>query len=150
MSPDTKRHSMFSKSSKYAIRSILFLATQSTEQQRFGSKRLAEELDVPIHFLAKILQDLSRNGLISSAKGPGGGFYLTAQNQSLTILEILEAVDGNEIFKGCVLGFASCSDKNPCPIHVQVYAYREGLRYQLAHLSVTELAAKIKRENLEI
>jgi len=141
---------MFSKSSKYAIRSILFLATHSTEQERFGAKQLAGELNVPVHFLAKVLQELVRKKLISSAKGPGGGFYLTSMNHSMTISEILEAVDGNEIFKGCVLGFASCSDENPCPIHVQVYAYRAGLRYQLAHLSVIELAEKIKRENLKI
>ncbi|MDX2248019.1 MAG: Rrf2 family transcriptional regulator [Bacteroidia bacterium] len=141
---------MFSKSCKYAIRAVLYLATRLSEGEKIGAKSLGELLKVPTPFLAKILQDLSRKGLISSTKGPGGGFFLSEENQNVTLEQIIECVDGPEVMHGCVLGFSTCSSANPCPLHVQAFAYREGLRYQLAHQTVRELALRINREKIKL
>lgn len=65
---------MFSKACTYAIRAALYLAVHAGPQARLGVKEIAEALDVPKHFLAKILQQLVRNNLVSSVKGPSGGF----------------------------------------------------------------------------
>ncbi|MEZ4773218.1 MAG: Rrf2 family transcriptional regulator [Bacteroidia bacterium] len=141
---------MFSKSCKYAIRAVLYLATKLGEGERIGAKQLGDTLKVPTPFLAKILQDLSRKGLISSIKGPGGGFFLSEENQNVTLEQIIECVDGADVMNGCVLGFPTCSASNPCPLHVQAFAYREGLRYQLAHQTIRELALRINRENIKL
>ena len=141
---------MFSKTSKYAIRAILYLATREDPEQKIGSKSLANALDIPIYFLAKVLQDLVWKDIISSAKGPGGGFYLSEENRKNSITDVLTAVEGAEIFRGCVLGFPTCSEKNPCPLHTQLFSYREGLRYQLNHININDMADRINRHNLKI
>lgn len=141
---------MFSKSCKYAIRAILYLATEKKEEEKAGVMEIANNLGVPRYFLAKILQDLSRKGVISSIKGPGGGFFLSEKNMDVTLYEIVETVDGPGALQGCVLGFPACSSANPCSLHGQVYGYREGLRFQLENQTVRELSARTKRKGLNL
>ncbi len=141
---------MFSKACKYAIRSSLYLAAHTSDQHKLGVKEIAEELEIPKHFLGKILQQLSRQGLISSTKGPSGGFYLSEENAKVTLSQIVECIDGLDIFNKCILGLAECSSPNPCPLHTQAAAYREGLNFQLKHQTITELARKVKAEQLKI
>ncbi|MCB9272416.1 MAG: Rrf2 family transcriptional regulator [Lewinellaceae bacterium] len=141
---------MFSKACKYAIRAALYLAVHAESGQKLGVKDIATALDVPQHFLAKILQQLSRNHLISSAKGPSGGFFLDEQNMEVTLRQIVECIDGPDMFTSCILGLPVCSSENPCPLHVQAFAYREGLNYQLKHQAIGELAGKILKEHFKI
>lgn len=118
---------MFSKTCKYAIRAVLHLAAHSSKDQKIGTKKLAENLEVPYHFLGKILQELSRHQLISSSKGPSGGFYLSPENRQTSLIEIIEAIDGPDVFSSCVIGLKECSSDHPCPLHDKVITYREGL-----------------------
>ncbi len=141
---------MFSKACKYAIRASLYLATHAGEGHKAGVKEIATALDVPQHFLAKILQQLSRNHIISSSKGPSGGFYMDEKNMEMTLKQIVECIDGPDMFSACILGLPVCSAANPCPLHVQAFAYREGLHYQLKHQAIGELAKKILREDTPI
>jgi Rrf2 family transcriptional regulator, iron-sulfur cluster assembly transcription factor len=141
---------MFSKSCKYAIRAVLYLAVHARPDHKIGIKPIAEALEVPMHFLGKILQQLAKHQIVSSTKGPGGGFFLTADNLANHIDKIITAIDGREVFTACVLGLPTCSPANPCPLHVQVFAYREGLRGQLHALTVAELAARIQRDHIRL
>ena len=141
---------MFSKSCKYAIRSVLYLAVHAEPGIKTGVKEIAERLDLPKHFLAKVLQQLSRNGLISSVKGPHGGFYLNDENLKATLEQIILAIDGPQVLYGCILGLSSCSSENPCPLHAQIVAYREGLYYQLKHRRIEDLAQRIRFDHLAI
>ncbi len=138
---------MFSKSCKYGIRAVLYLASFESHSKK-GVKEIAEALKVPAPFLAKILQQLAKAGLISSAKGPGGGFFLSEKNLRSNIDDIINCIDGPELMHSCVLGLPSCSNVRPCPLHVQAIAYRQGLQYQLEHQTIQELAKGIKREQL--
>ncbi len=141
---------MFSKSCKYAIRAVLYMALHATSDHKVGVRELSEALDVPQHFLAKILQDLSRNNLIVSVKGRSGGFYLSEKNRRSNLVGIVESIDGPDLLNGCLLGLPVCSSENPCLLHAQASAYRAGLFYQLKHLAIEELAARIERENLKL
>ena len=76
---------MFSKACKYAIRAVLYLSVHSSEDQKLGAREIAEAIDVPKPYLAKILQQLSKHKLISSSKGTGGGFYLTERDRGITL-----------------------------------------------------------------
>lgn len=141
---------MFSQACKYGIRAVLYLSENASESKKIGVKELADALQTPKHFLAKVLQILSKHDLIASAKGPGGGFFLRDDQQSKPLLAIIYGIDGSESLSSCILGLPVCSSEQPCPLHVQAYAYREGILYQLRHQSIQEMAAKVKRENLQI
>jgi Rrf2 family iron-sulfur cluster assembly transcriptional regulator len=71
---------MLSSATKYTIRAVLYLATYTDISNKIGVKQIAEDLEIPQPFLAKLLQQLSRSKLVSSSKGPSGGFYLSEHN----------------------------------------------------------------------
>ncbi len=108
---------MFSKTCEYAIRAILYIAQKSKHGIKVSIKDIAKGIGSPEYFLGKILQDLSRKGLIQSLKGPTGGFYLDESNLQYTLADVVKAIDGDKIFNGCGLGLKQCSEKLPCPIH---------------------------------
>ena len=146
----TKTESMFSKSCKYAIRAVLYLAVHSTEEKKFGVKEIAEALDIPKPFLAKLLQQLSRQGLISSAKGPSGGFFLSEDDRAAPLRQVVEAIDGPEVFSSCILGLPTCSSRNPCPLHTKAINYRESLLKLVDDQSIQDLAKRIQRMKLAL
>lgn len=141
---------MFSKSCKYGIRAVLHLAVHTSSENRQGVTEIADSLDVPKHFLAKILQQLAKENLISSIKGPSGGFYLSPKNRKSTLKDVIEVLDGKQIFTDCILGLKECSSEKPCPLHFQAYGIREGLNYQLQYQTIDEIAEKIIRTHLSI
>lgn len=141
---------MFSKSCKYAIRAVLYLAVHSSEEKKFGVKEIAEALNIPGPFLAKLLQQLSRLGLIASSKGPSGGFYLNEENMAAPLRLVIEAIDGPDIFSSCILGLPVCSSDNPCPLHTKAITYREGLLKLVEDQSIRDLAKRIHRMKLSL
>ena len=141
---------MFSKSCKYAIRSILFLAIYTSEDHKIGVDDLAAKLDVPKHFLAKILQQLTRFKLISSVKGRNGGFFLTEENKNSNLLAVIESMDGPRAFRECVLGMTECSNENPCPYHTAVRRYRDQFLILVKEETIRESAERIILNNLKI
>ena len=118
---------MFSKTCEYAIRAVLFIAHKSEGGAKVGIKDIAKGIDSPEHFVAKILQNLSRRGLVQSLKGPNGGFYLDKQSLKYSLADIVKAVDGDKIFSGCALGLDFCSESKPCPIHHEFKKIRKEL-----------------------
>ena len=72
---------MFSKTCEYAIRAMIFIAQKSEHGIKVGIKEISKGIASPEHFIAKILQDLSRKGLVQSAKGPNGGFFLDTSSK---------------------------------------------------------------------
>ena len=141
---------MFSKSCQYGIRAILHLAVYSSEKNRLGVTGIADKLEVPKHFLAKILQQLTKANLISSTKGPSGGYFLNKKNQNSNLKDVIEALDGTTILDGCILGLKECSSEKPCPLHFHAFGIRESLNYQLEYQTIEEIAEKIKRTNISI
>jgi Rrf2 family protein len=115
---------VFSKTCEYAIRAVLFVAHRTASGGRVGIKEISAGIDSPEPFLAKILQDLSRKGIIQSAKGPNGGFYLGNEALKRPLADVVEAIDGDGIFTGCALGLKQCSEINPCPLHNQFKSIR--------------------------
>ena len=113
---------MFSKSCEYAIKAMIFIAQKSKDELRVGVKEVAKGIDAPEYFIAKILQDLGKKKLVNSVKGPNGGFYMDKFNLKASIADIVKAIDGDGLYKDCVLGLKACSEKNPCPVH---YEFKE-------------------------
>ena len=129
---------ILSKSCEYAIRATVYIARTSKKNEKVGIIEVAEAIGSPMHFTGKILQTLVRKKVLSSAKGPNGGFYIE-NGQSLFLIDIIRAIDGNGLFTACVLGLEKCSETNPCPMHHQVKPIRDQLMSEFSKQSVNEL-----------
>jgi len=130
---------MFSKACEYAIRASLYISIKSIDGSKLGIKEIAKEIDSPAHFTAKILQTLTREGIISSIKGPNGGFFLDPNAKPVPLTAIVKAIDGDNILHSCSLGLKECSDKFPCPIHNDIKSYKERLRKIMKEKTLQEL-----------
>ncbi|GEO05048.1 hypothetical protein AAE02nite_27120 [Adhaeribacter aerolatus] len=135
---------MLTKTSEYALRSIVYVAMQAAEGKKIGIKEIAKELELPLHFIGKILQDLVRKGIIASIKGPNGGFYLSRPASEITIMEVVRVIDGVEAFKRCGLGLKHCSDTHPCPLHHDFKKYRDGLATLFSTKTIRDLVQDIQ------
>ena len=137
---------MFSKACEYAIRASIYIAGQSNSGKRVSLKDIAKTIDSPEAFTAKILQQLSRYGIIDSVKGPSGGFSISEEKlQSLKLSHVVKAIDGDSIFTGCGLGLKECSEKQPCPVHHKFKIVRNELRSMLENTSIKELSLNLKK-----
>lgn len=130
---------IFSKTCEYAMRAVFFIAHKTANGGRVGIKEIAVGINSPEHFLAKILQDLSRRNLIRSVKGPNGGFYMDDFTLKRRLSEVVEAVDGDGLFTGCGLGLENCSEVNPCPLHNDFKTIRNNIHAMLENTTIEEL-----------
>lgn len=108
---------MLSHTCKTAIKAVIYLSSKSAQGEKTGIKETAEQINASEHTVGKILQTLARQGLINSAKGPSGGFFITEDQQEQPISNIVETIEGKQIFKECGLGLSQCNASHPCPIH---------------------------------
>ncbi len=106
---------MFSKTFGHAVRAVT--AIVQANGQKTGLQELALKLEIPQHFLGKIMQDLVRQGFIDSAKGPSGGFFINDHTRQTPIIELLKITDGVRSFNTCAMGMSQCSAEKPCPLH---------------------------------
>lgn len=138
---------MFSKTCEYAIRAMIFIAQKSKDGSKVGIKEIAIGIDSPTHFMAKILQDLSKKGLVQSLKGPNGGFYLDSNTlKTSTLASIVKAIDGDKIFSGCGLGLKQCSEIHPCPIHDEFKKLRNEMKTMLENAKLDEFIEQLDQE----
>ncbi|MGX1930930.1 RrF2 family transcriptional regulator [Flagellimonas sp. 2504JD4-2] len=108
---------MLTTSSKYAIKAVLFLAINSSENNKMMVKDMFDRINVPQQYLAKILQELSKREVISSSRGPKGGFYLSDINKKLPLVAIVDVIEGRHRLQSCMLSIKECDNENPCALH---------------------------------
>jgi Rrf2 family protein len=135
---------MFSKACEYGIRAMLYIARTSKEGARVGIRDISKAIDSPEPFMAKILQDLSRKGLVLSIKGPNGGFYMDSSHLKISLADIVTAIDGDDLFNGCGLGLKACNEKKPCPIHYEFKALRSNLKVMLEATPLEDFTEKLR------
>lgn len=135
---------MISKACKYGIRATIFIAYKANENSKPGVKEIAKEIDAPEAFTAKILQSLNKHGVITSVKGPYGGFYCEKNQLDSSVINIVKAIDGLDIFRECVLGLKACSDVHPCPMHYKYAKTRDGLKKSFQETTIRSLAENLK------
>lgn len=136
---------MFSKACEYGIRAAIFIAEQSLLDHKVSLKDIAKAIDSPEAYTSKILQQLSRNEIINSDKGPTGGFSMNKQELDVVKLStIVTAIDGDAIYNGCGLGLKNCSEDKPCPVHNQFKIVRDELKKMLETTLVRSLTMDFK------
>lgn len=119
---------MFSASCHYGLQAMFYIASHSTEEKNISLSEIATHKDIPQHFLSKILQLLVKHKLLISMKGPHGGFRLKRPPEDITLIEIVKAIDGLDIFDQCGIGFRKCNEEDPCPIHSDYKRIRDHVR----------------------
>ena len=134
---------MLSRASKYAILSTLFLAEHVKDNKKISVRVIAETIDVPSPFLAKLFQQLVKGKIISSTKGPHGGFYLTKMNQQKSVLDIIENIDGLNRLNECFLGLSECDGSNPCPVHFIVEPFKNSILGKFRDKNIMEFSKEI-------
>lgn len=107
---------IISRTSQYAVQALIYIATQETGKLVLN-REIAERLNVPAPYLAKIMQQLCRGGVLDSFRGRSGGFCLKTDASQINLMQILLETEGHEFTKGCVLGLKRCSDETACPMH---------------------------------
>lgn len=136
---------MFSKSTEYALRATIYIAQKSSIDHKISIDEISKAIDSPSSFTAKIMQALTRgNKVVSSTRGPNGGFYLTDKAKKLPVRAILEAMGDGEVLDKCVLGLKQCNEVQPCPMHLQYKPIRKQLKELFVTKSIEQLAAEIK------
>ena len=139
---------MFSKSCEYGIKATAFIAVEAERNYRVSLKAIANAIDSPVAFTAKILQQLARTGIINSVQGATGGFEIEKSSvNKIKLSQIVLAIDGDNVYKGCGLGLKACNANKPCPVHDKFMIIREELKDMLESTTVRDLAMGLKDGN---
>lgn len=131
---------MFSKSCEYGLRAIIYIAQQTTQNRKVSLTTISEEINSPQAFTAKILQQLTKNNIVKSIKGPHGGFIIEPDKMQTKISEVVFLFDGDSIYNGCGLGLKQCDEASPCPLHHKFIQIREDLKNMLENTTLEMLA----------
>lgn len=137
---------MFSKACEYGIKASVYIIDSSIKNQKVSMKDVARAIESPEAYTSKILQQLSRNNIIQSEKGPTGGFSVEKDKiEQLNLSKIVSAIDGDSIYEGCGLGFHQCKENKPCIIHHQYKSIRNDLKKMLENTLLVDLSEDIEK-----
>lgn len=140
-------HMFFPKSFGYAVRTTLYLAAINHSRPLVRMEEIAQSLDIPRHFLAKILKRLAKEGLLVSVKGPNGGFGSSQHTLQTPLVKILALTGQAEKTDFCLLMQAKCNEEKPCALHKHAARLKNDW-VQL--LSETTIAVLLKKEQAPI
>ncbi|HQW05458.1 MAG: Rrf2 family transcriptional regulator [Flavobacteriales bacterium] len=137
---------MFSKTCQYAFRTTTVIAVASAMGERLSLDAIAERTDSPKAFTAKVLQQLTRAGIMESHKGPSGGFDLPPlMAKKIKLSHIVKAIDDDTVYRGCGMGLKACNASKPCPLHDHFEKIREDLRNMLENTTIHCLTAGLEQ-----
>lgn len=142
---------MFSKACEYGIRACAYITIESMQNRKVKVADVAKKVGTPEAFTAKILSTLTKHNIVNSIKGPYGGFEIEEQRaKSIKIKDIVIAIDGHSILSSCSLGFSSCDESNPCPLHFKYMSVRNELCKMLDTTTLFEMAIDVKNKKSKL
>lgn len=133
---------MLSKTTEYAIRSLVYISVQNKKGLRPGFKEIAKEINSPEQFTAKVLQKLTKNKLVHSMKGRGGGFFFS-ENEFPSLYDTIIIMEGENYFTKCGFGLKKCDSARPCPLHNEYMVIRDIFNQLARKTSIQALADKV-------
>ena len=140
---------MFSKTCEYGLRAAIYIAEQSTLDSKVGLRAIAEAIGSPEAFTGKVLQILTKNNIVSSIKGPYGGFMIEEnQLNEITLASIVSVLDGDKIYTGCALGLKQCNEESPCPLHYKFIEIRDELKEMLVSNTLYDILYTKDQKNV--
>lgn len=136
------------KRGDYAVRAMLALA-RGNGNGLLSARRISDAMGIPVRFLPQVLADLQRGGLIEAAPGRSGGYRLARDPATISLLEVIETIEGDSRRQACVLRGGPCAKDGICDVHNVFYEGQEALRGTFAAATLAELAAPATIEALE-
>jgi Rrf2 family protein len=122
---------------------MIYMATQPPNTPVLN-KDIAERLNVPAPYLAKILQAMSKGGLLSSFRGRLGGFCLREPAAEVSLMRLLQLTEGADFTQSCLLGLKRCSDETACPVHARWLPIKEKVIEMLNQMTLADLAIAVQ------
>ena len=122
----------------YAIRAVLALA-RADDGDVLPARQVAKEMDIPVRFLPQVLGDLSRAGIVEARLGRAGGYRLSKDPTQISLLDIIEASEGDARRQTCVLTGQPCGAGDPCDVHDMFYEAQEAILARLDDVSVADV-----------
>ncbi len=127
---------IFSRKCGYALRALTHLA----ESRRVCRVReISRAQQVPYPYMAKVLQTLKRKGFVRSTRGVTGGYELGRPAQKVRLIDVLEALDGDQVFRQCIYGLSGCSETTPCPLHEGWKFMRADIEAYLSNHTIADM-----------
>jgi Rrf2 family protein len=117
---------LFSRACEYALRALFEMA-RHPQQEYWTVQELAKRTDTPAPFLAKTFQSLVKGEILISIKGRRGGFAFARMPKKISLMEIVELIDGDALTYNCALGLSTCNNDEPCPFHVHWKEIRDSI-----------------------
>jgi Rrf2 family iron-sulfur cluster assembly transcriptional regulator len=133
---------LFTKSFGYALRGIIYIALKSYEKPKVQVDEIAMQLDVPKHFLGKIMKKVVKSGVLNSTRGPHGGFAMNDRTLSTSLLDLASITHSIPDLDDCVLRLQTCNPAQPCPLHYKMMAYKKDLYTLFANTTIGDLLNK--------
>jgi Rrf2 family protein len=133
---------VFSRSCQYALQAVIYMARVNNGRP-VHLRKISDTLNIPHHFLGKILQILVRDHIVQSTKGLNGGFQLAKPASDIRLADIVRAVDGDSVMDECILGFPECEENAPCPLHEEWSESKEIIVKLLGETTVDRLTTKL-------
>lgn len=131
---------------QHALRALIYLAYKCSPRPVLV-REIAEAAGVPRQSLAKILHGLRNKGLVRSTKGPGGGYQLARPGHEMTVIEVIEAIDGPvELSQDCVLGLEKCVEEARCALHDYWKGFREEYFETISAMTLSQAAISLERK----
>src|SRR5690348_15974620 len=130
-----------SKKADYALMAMKHLA-QKRDVSSTSAREIAEQYDIPIELMAKVLQRLVRMGLLASTQGTRGGYQLGRSATNISVAEVIEAIDGPFIVTACSTDKHDCEQFNKCSIRDPLWQIRERIAAALETVTIAEIAAE--------
>jgi len=134
---------ILSRTSQYAIQALIYIATQPRGEPILN-RTVTEYLGVPTAYLAKIMQTLSKGGLLYSYRGRQGGFCLREGGEKTDLMQIVTLIEGAEFTQNCVLGLKLCSDETACPMHTKWKPIKEKIVAMMHEHTLERLASAVQ------
>lgn len=128
-----------SKKSDYALMAMKHLATRS-DAASASAREIAEQYDIPIELMAKVLQRLARRGLLTSHQGTRGGYRLSRASSAISVADIIQAIDGPLTVTACSSEAENCGQFAKCSIRDPLWRIKDRILSALATCSLQEVA----------
>ena len=141
---------MLSATCKYGIRAVIFIASKPDPRTNTGLKEITDQLKIPQPYLAKILQTLARKKILHSTKGPHGGFCLSVPADKLTLMDVIDAIDGRNFFDSCYVTGEKCNldkpDDGRCILHNDLRKEKVRLEKFFSAKTVEQLLGQVRND----
>ena len=142
--------SFLSKSCVYGLRASVYVATHQEPDRFVSIREIADKLDISFHFLTKILQQLTESGILHSYRGPNGGVALARAAGEVSVKDIVDSIDGGDVFEACVLGLGGCGEKAPCPLHASWSKERAKMKKLFEKTNLQVLARQVRDKKMRL